>query len=180
MSIWPRPGKGSVSPSSKPYTWTEDEHRTSERRLHATVPIPFKRLFQTGPSSSRGRHQSCSQLNKGCLAFWVPVQNFSFSVHSFIFHRPPSVRSLVPIIDSILPSLRKLAFPILTLAPVFDIRPPCAHPAGFGIPGGGKTNTNHRLTSCWCFLLGYSASRRARKTGETCCHSCSFLPCLST
>uniref|UniRef100_A0A8V1AD49 RING-type domain-containing protein n=1 Tax=Gallus gallus TaxID=9031 RepID=A0A8V1AD49_CHICK len=35
-SIWPRPGKGSVSPSSKPYTWTEDEHRTSERRLHAT------------------------------------------------------------------------------------------------------------------------------------------------
>ena len=36
VSIWPRPGKGSVSPSSKPYTWTEDEHWTSERRPHAT------------------------------------------------------------------------------------------------------------------------------------------------
>ena len=155
-------------------------YQLSRSKVTSSMPIQFKRLFQTGPSSSRGRHQSCSQLNKGCLAFSVPVPNFFFSFHSFIFHRPPSVHSLVPIIDSILPYLRKLALTILTLALVFDIWLPCALPAGFGIPRGGKTNTNHRLTSCWCFLLGYSASRRARKTGETCCHSCSFLPCLST
>ena len=60
-------------------------------------------------------------MNKGCLAFWVPAQNFSF--HSFIFHDPRSIHSLVYITLSILLYMRKLAFHVLTLAPVFDIWP---------------------------------------------------------